>query len=68
MNAAWATSEHTQMSTQRPALQVKMSQRQQVRSRLARASQRTFCVDAVAEELEEVGIRTLGARTRAVQL
>ena len=43
---------------------------EQVRSRLAmaRASQRTSCVDAVAEELEEVGIRTLGARTRAVQL
>ena len=33
----------------------------------ARASQRTFPVDAVAEELEEVGIRTPGARTRAVQ-
>ena len=33
----------------------------------ARASQRTCPVDAVAEELEEVGIRTPGARTRAVQ-
>ena len=33
----------------------------------ARALKRTFPVDAVAEELEEVGIRTPGARTRAVQ-
>ena len=34
----------------------------------ARASQRTFLIDAVAQEVEEVGIRTPGARTRAVQL
>ena len=33
----------------------------------ARASQRTFPVDAVAEELEDVRICTPGARTRAVQ-
>ena len=34
----------------------------------ARASQRTFLIDAVAEAVEEVGIHTPGARTRAVQL
>ena len=33
----------------------------------ARASQRTFLIDTVAEEVEEVGIHTPGARTRAVQ-
>ena len=33
-----------------------------------RAWQRTSSSDTVAEELEEVGIHTLGARTRAVQL
>ena len=34
---------------------------------MARAWQHTSCVEAVAEELEEVGIRTLGARTRAMR-
>ena len=32
-----------------------------------RAWQRTCSIDTIAEELEEVGIHTLGARTRAVQ-
>ena len=35
---------------------------------VAWASQRTFLIDAFAQEVEEVGIRTPGARTRAVQV
>ena len=54
--AVWATGQ--------PEISVRMCGRQAV----AWASRRTFLIDAFAQEVEEVGIRTPGARTRAVQL
>ena len=71
-NAAWATSEHTQMSIQKGAAwatgQQEISVRMCSRQAVAWASRRTFLIDAFAQEVEEVGIRTPGARTRAVQV
>ena len=70
-NAAWATSEHTQMSIQKGAVwatgQQEISVRMCGRQAVAWASRRTFLIDAFTQQVEEVGIRTPGARTRAVQ-